>query len=253
MENAAVLAGGEVSTRSTSQGRADFKNGARRSACLDSYVPTDLMIDVAKHASEAEVTSAAAYFSQQRPIQRVRVFERVRVPRSHVVGWVYAAIPGVADELLGERLLEFAPDPELHEARDDEIQYIAYVPRGSLRRGRSIALTGAGGLTVACVSCHGERLQGVGSVPRIAGRSPTYLIRQLFAFRNGRPCWRDRTADAAGRHTTEDRRSDRCCCLCGFRRAVGPMRRQLSVGIIMAEVILVRPIERADYADWRSL
>src|SRR5262249_27026202 len=86
---------------------ADFKSGARRSACPDTYLPTDLMIDVAKHATEPEVTSAAVYFSQQRPIQRVRVLERDRVPRSHVVGWVYAAIPEAGNELLGQRLLEF--------------------------------------------------------------------------------------------------------------------------------------------------
>jgi cytochrome c553 len=164
---------------------ADFKSGARRSACPDPYAPADLMIDVATHATAAEVASAATYFSQQRPIQRVRVVERDRVPRSHVVGWVYAAIPESGDEFLGERLLEFAPDPARHEARDDEMQYIAYVPRGSVARGRSIALTGADGLTVACVSCHGDRLHGMGLVPRIAGRSPTYLIRQLLAFQTG--------------------------------------------------------------------
>ena len=47
---------------------ADFKSGARRSACPDSYVPTALMIDVATHPTAAEVTSAATCFSQQRPI-----------------------------------------------------------------------------------------------------------------------------------------------------------------------------------------
>jgi cytochrome c553 len=52
-------------------------------------------------------------------------------------------------------------------------------------RGRSIALIGADGLSVACVSCHGDRLQGMGLVPRLAGRSPTYLIRQLLAFQTG--------------------------------------------------------------------
>jgi cytochrome c553 len=55
----------------------------------------------------------------------------------------------------------------------------------STRRGRSSALTGGGGLTVACISCHGGRLQGIGLVPRLAGRSPTYLIRQLLAFQAG--------------------------------------------------------------------
>jgi len=36
-----------------------------------------------------------------------------------------------------------------------------------------------------CASCHGADLRGVGLVPPIAGRSPTYLLRQLVAFRTG--------------------------------------------------------------------
>jgi cytochrome c553 len=164
---------------------ADFKSGVRRGAFSGSYVPTDLMIDVAAHTSAAEVSAAAVYFSQQRPIKRVRVIEGDRVPRSHVVGWVYAGIPEGGTESLGERLMEFAPDPARHEERDEEMQYVAYVPPGSIGRGRSIALKGVGDPTFACTSCHGDRLQGVGLVPRIAGRSPTYLIRQLFAFQTG--------------------------------------------------------------------
>jgi cytochrome c553 len=164
---------------------ADFKSGARRSAHPVSDIPTRLMIDVAAHATAAEVASAAAYFSHQRPIKRVRVVEGDRVPRSTVVGFVYAAIPDGEDEPIGQRLLEFAPDPARHEARDDRMQYVAFAPRGSVARGRSIALNGAHGLTVACASCHGDGLQGIGLVPRIAGRSPTYLLRQLLAFQTG--------------------------------------------------------------------
>lgn len=164
---------------------ADFKSGARRSPWPGSYLPTELMMNVAAHVTADEVTAAAAYFSRQRQLRRVRVVERDRVPQSHVVGWVYAAIPGGGDEPLGERLLEFASDPARHEKRDDEMQYIAYVPRGSLKRGRSMALAGASWRTVACIGCHGDALQGVGLVPRLAGRSPTYLVRQLLAFQTG--------------------------------------------------------------------
>jgi cytochrome c553 len=164
---------------------ADFKSGARRAAWAGPYPPTDLMLDLAAHVTDAEVAAAATYFSHQHQMPRVRIIERERVPRSRVVGWVYAALPGGGDEPLGERLMEFAPDPARHEKRDDEMQYVAYVPKGSLKRGRSLAVTSAAGLAVACASCHGNRLQGVGLVPRIAGRSPTYLIRQLLAFQTG--------------------------------------------------------------------
>jgi cytochrome c553 len=163
----------------------DFRSGARHSAWRGPYRPPDLMIHLSEHVTSDEVAQAAHYFSQQQLKSHVVVVERARVPRSHVVGWVYAAIPGAGDEPLGERLLEFAPDITRHEHRDDDMRYVAYVPVGSISRGQSMATTGANGLTVACISCHGDKLQGVGLVPRIAGRSPTYLLRQLLAFQTG--------------------------------------------------------------------
>jgi len=181
-ENAA-LAG--LSASYIVQQVADFKNGARHSAGPAAFLPFNLMIDVAAHASDDEVESAAAYFSQQQSEPRVRVVEAARVPRAHVVGWVYVADPGKATEPLGQRLLEFAPDATLHEHRDDAMVYVAYAPVGSLNRGRNIAMSGAGGLTQACVSCHGDKLQGSGPIPRLAGRSPSYLMRQLVAFQTG--------------------------------------------------------------------
>lgn len=164
---------------------ADFKSGARRSAFSGPYRPTDLMIHVAMNATADEVLSAAQYFSQQQFRSHVLVVERARIPHSRVIGWVYTAISGAGDEPLGERLMEFAPDASRHEHRDDDMRYIAYVPLGSLSRGQTMATTGANGLTLPCISCHGEKLEGVGLVPRIAGRSPSYLLRQLLAFQSG--------------------------------------------------------------------
>ncbi len=164
---------------------ADMKSGARRSAAPGAYRPSDRMMQEALHASDAEVATAAAYFSQQHFSSHVRVLERSRVPRSRVVGWVYAAVAGAGDELLGERLVEFAPDAERHEHRDDNLMYTAYVPPDSLARGRLLAR--GGGVTAAppCITCHGDQLQGTAVIPRLAGRSPTYLLRQLVAFKSG--------------------------------------------------------------------
>jgi len=161
----------------------DFQSGARRSGWSGPYGPTDGMIQLAAHVTPEELSAAADYFSRQRPIARVRVIQSDVVPRSRVVGWVYAAEPGGAEEALGERMMEFAPDPERHELRDDRMQYVAYVPKGSVQRGRAIALKPSS--TTACASCHGKKLEGVGLIPRLAGRSPTYLIRQLLAFQTG--------------------------------------------------------------------
>jgi cytochrome c553 len=163
---------------------ADFRSGARRSAWRGPYRPSDLMIAVAAEATDEEVAAAASYFAAQTLGRRVRVIERAIVPRMAVVGWVYAAGPRATEEPLGERLLEIAPDPARHEHRDDALRYVAYAPPGSIARGRTIARSG-GGATVACVSCHGASLRGVGLVPPLAGRSPTYLLRQLLAFQSG--------------------------------------------------------------------
>ena len=45
--------------------------------------------------------------------------------------------------------------------------------------------TGGAGKTVQCAICHGPELKGVGPIPGIAGRSPTYLVRQLYDFQHG--------------------------------------------------------------------
>ena len=46
-------------------------------------------------------------------------------------------------------------------------------------------MTTGGGKTVPCSTCHGQDLKGVGLIPGIAGRSPSYLIRQLYDLRAG--------------------------------------------------------------------
>jgi cytochrome c553 len=46
-------------------------------------------------------------------------------------------------------------------------------------------LRGGGGKTAACATCHGADLMGLGPVPGIAGRSPSYLVRQLYDMQAG--------------------------------------------------------------------
>jgi cytochrome c553 len=143
------------------------------------------MIHAVRYATNEELSVAADYFAAQSLRPRVQVVERSRVPRSQVVGWVYVAVKRGGTEPLGQRLLEFAPDPERHENRDDDLRYVAYVPPGSIRRGKHIATNGVDSRANACVACHGPQLKGVGLIPPIAGRSPTYLLRQLLAFQTG--------------------------------------------------------------------
>jgi cytochrome c553 len=141
------------------------------------------MHDVAVAMTDAEIDETAKFFSQQKLGRRVYVVESVNIPRAEPSDWVYKEVGG--SEELGDRLLEVAPDITRHQYRDDRMQYTAYVQPGSLARGKLLATTGDKGKTQACATCHLAKLEGTDKIPPIAGRSPTYLLRQLIAFKNG--------------------------------------------------------------------
>jgi cytochrome c553 len=163
---------------------AAFRDSSRRNPS-SGWVPGSSMHAVAMNATDAEVASAARYFSGLRFTPRARVIEAARIPQMRQAAFVYARVKGAGTEPLGNRIVEGPPDLERHELRDDGMTYIAYVPPGSIARGRSIATTGPNGLATACVTCHGPKLAGVGLVPPLAGRYPTYIVRQLVAFKSG--------------------------------------------------------------------
>jgi cytochrome c553 len=164
---------------------ADFRSGARRSALRGPHRPNDSMLATAQGSTDEEVAAAAEYFSKLPMTRRVEVIEATRVPQTREIGWLYVATAGAGTEPLGLRIIEMPLDHERHELRDPASLYRAYVPRGSVMRGRDLAERGGNGLTVACVGCHGADLRGSGLVPPLAGRSPTYILRQLLAFRTG--------------------------------------------------------------------
>ena len=47
------------------------------------------------------------------------------------------------------------------------------------------AVTTGNGKITACTACHGVDLKGLGPVPTLAGRSPSYLGRQLYYMQHG--------------------------------------------------------------------
>jgi cytochrome c553 len=59
------------------------------------------------------------------------------------------------------------------------MSWTAYVPPGTLNRGKQVATK------YQCATCHGANLQGIGPVPALAGRSPSYTMRQLFDMKTG--------------------------------------------------------------------
>ncbi len=166
-----------------------FRSGARGSPWHAPNKPADIMRSIADSATPAEVKDAARYFARLKPRRRAQVVETERIPRVRPATGLYFLVAEGGDEPLGERLIEVATDAERHELHDARVEYVAYVPPGSIARGQTLAKRGVpdvpGVKSSACTSCHGSKLRGVGLVPPIAGRSPSYLLRQLLGFAAG--------------------------------------------------------------------
>ncbi len=165
------------------QQMADFKSGARTSSMLKRSPPA-LMTSLAKAATDPEIAAAAAYFSALKPRAAIKVVETDTVPKTFVAGWFLADARTGEREPIGQRIIEIPEDLEQFENRDARSHFLAYVPAGSIAKGRALA-EGGDGRIPPCATCHGPQLTGVGDVPRIAGRSPTYLVRQLYDFKHG--------------------------------------------------------------------
>src|SRR5262245_28018095 len=139
----------------------------------------------AKVVTDAEIKDAADYFASLKPRPWIRLVEADTVPKSYIgQGNKRLLHPDGGSELLGNRIIEVPEDEEVMVYRDPKSGFVAYVPRGSVARGKDLASTGDG-KTVPCSICHGRTLQGLGEVPAIAGRHPNYIVRQLWNMQNG--------------------------------------------------------------------
>ena len=163
-----------------------MRSGDRAGAKPD-WPPSHFMTGEASGVRDEDLRAAAAYFAVLKlPRQRtVREVARVR----HPVAAHYLFRPGEGEgpmEPIGLRILEGPVDFGRFERRDPQGAFEVLVPTGSLARGKVLAAAGAGA-TPACGSCHGTDLKGgaVPGAPPLAGRSPSYLFRQLWAFRTG--------------------------------------------------------------------
>jgi len=163
---------------------ADYRHGLRTTAVAN-RVPQTYMIRIAKALTPQEMTAAAQYFSALTPKNTIRVIETAEVPRTHVEGWRLAVDAGTGREAIGHRIVEFPDVPEDFESRDTRATFTAYVPPGSLARGKLLVNSGGSAVSVACIVCHGSQLRGLGVAPPIAGRSPSYLMRQLYEIQSG--------------------------------------------------------------------
>lgn len=172
----------------------DFRNGLRRSA--DPRKPnTVTMIELAKAMTDEEMRVSAEYFAAIKWTPWIRVVESDLVPKTRIVGNLYLPTAKELTEPIAGRIIEMPEDVEQAETlRNPRSGFVAYVPPGSIEKGRDLVTTGGmrvvgneiiQGKITPCVTCHGLDLMGVADVPPIAGRSPSYIVRQIWDIQQG--------------------------------------------------------------------
>jgi cytochrome c553 len=162
-----------------------FRNDERRTADPRKS-NTNLMVQIAKGMTDAEMESAARYFSTQKFPRWIKVVETGTVPKTELGGGMFLTIPNGGREPIDNRIIETPENREaVEELRNPRVGFIAYVPRGSIRKGETIVTRGGGKTTLPCTTCHGSDLKGALNVPPIAGRSPSYIVRAMFDIKAG--------------------------------------------------------------------
>ena len=161
---------------------AEFKNGGRKG------IRATVMIEIAQAMSDADVKAAAEYYASVKPGVWTKVVEAATVPKSYVGQGAMRFVTAGAEagtEPIGNRIIVVPQDEARAHARDPHSGFIDYVPVGSIAKGEALVRTG-GGKTTPCVMCHGLNLKGLGADwPSIAGRPPTYVVRQLHDMQTG--------------------------------------------------------------------
>lgn len=164
----------------------DFRSGARHSS-----VGNSIMANISRAMTPQEKEAAVTYFSRLRQRPWVKVVEADMAPKTVLVeGGLRIKREPQELEPLGERIVEIPLDAERSRLYDSHAGFIAYAPTGSIARGK--AFVAMPDKAVTCTECHGKDLRGAAHapdstlpVPALRGRSPTYLIRQLYDFHSG--------------------------------------------------------------------
>ena len=171
-----------------------FRSGRRHTA--DPRKPnTYTMIELAKSLTDEELNAAADYFGSMRWTPWIRVVETDLVPKTRIAGNLFLPIEHAKTEPIAGRIIEMPENEEQAETyRNPRSGFVAYVPVGSLKKGKDLVTTGGArivgnqfvqGKATPCITCHGEDLMGVADVPPIAGRSPSYMVRQMWDIQQG--------------------------------------------------------------------
>jgi cytochrome c553 len=172
----------------------DFRSGKRHSA--DPRKPnTNTMIELAKSLTDEELKAAAEYFGSMKWFPWIRVVETELVPKTRIQGNLFLPVEHVKSEPIAGRIIEMPENEEQAEVfRNPRSGFVAYVPIGSINKGKDLVTTGGArivgkefirGKTTPCITCHGPDLMGVADIPPIAGRSPSYMVRQMWDMQQG--------------------------------------------------------------------
>ena len=184
----------------------DFRSDVRKSG-EPRKANTNVMIQIAKGMTEQEIKAAAEYFGSMKWTPWIKVMESKTVPKTRIQGGMYLRLEGNETEPLGMRIIETPENVEFTETlRNPRSGFIAYVPVGSIKKGEALVTEGGHGKTEQCGVCHGPDLKGLGPVPGLAGRSPSYLVRQMYDMQVGarHGVWTDLMKPVVAKLTDED-------------------------------------------------
>jgi cytochrome c553 len=169
----------------TVQQLKDMRDGLRFSAD-PRKLNSPIMNELAAAMTDEEMREAAEYFAAMPWTPWIEVIEADLIPEMHLEeGNMFITVGTQPRESLDGRIVETPVDE--HQAnylRNPRSTWIAYVPVGSISKGETLVTTG-GGKTIQCSICHGPDLMGLADVPGIAGRSPSYMMRQLWDIKVG--------------------------------------------------------------------
>jgi cytochrome c553 len=163
----------------------DFRSGARTTSD-PRKTNTAVMAGFARAMTDDEIKAAAKYFTAIPATPWIKVVESATVPKTKPQNGLYLTLEGAEAgvEPLGDRIVDTPLSAhETEFLRNPRSGFVAYVPLGSLKKGEDLVVNGvtaAGDKITACTMCHGTELRGLGPVPRLAGRSPSYIARQLY-------------------------------------------------------------------------
>jgi cytochrome c553 len=157
----------------------------RRHSSVPQMGPPAAMLALALHTKDADLKIAADYFAGIKFRKWIRVVETDMAPKTFVDGtsMLTATPDGAKEKLANDRLLEMPENVARTELRDPRSGFVAYVPKGSIAHGKSLVESDSGRLP--CAVCHGDDYKGAAGTPSLAGRSPSYLIRQMYDIQHG--------------------------------------------------------------------